>query len=401
MTSLIRFNDWTLDPGSGELERNGERRRLQEQPLQVLTALLDRPGQVVTREELVERLWPRGVVDFETGLNTAVRRLRAALDDDAETPRYIETLPRRGYRFIGAVSASAVEQPATAERTICVGATETLATRRDAVVVIHAPQHAEIGRRYPLQRDVVTIGRGAENTIVLASPSVSRRHARIERRDGAFYIVDEESTNGVLVNDGVRPASEASLRCGDELMLGDVILKFLSGPDVETQYRELLQHASRTDGLTGLCTRLHFDALLETELLRARRHARPLSLLTLEVDDLSGVSDRYGRLAGDAVLRGLASLLRKRLRPQDVLARCGAETLGVLLPETPLPGAVQIAEALRRLVATSVFAAGRRELRVTISTGAASLTDQTRPDELYAASAAALRTAATQASRAP
>jgi TolB-like protein len=84
-----------------ELSRNGVRVTLQDQPLQILAELASHPHELVTRERLVALLWPRGVVDFDGSLNTAVRKLRAALEDDAETPRYIETLPRQGYRFIG------------------------------------------------------------------------------------------------------------------------------------------------------------------------------------------------------------------------------------------------------------------------------------------------------------
>jgi TolB-like protein/DNA-binding winged helix-turn-helix (wHTH) protein len=108
-----RFDGWTLKRTSGELIRAGRRVRLQDHPLQILEALLARPGEVVTREELIARLWPGRVVDFETGLNTSVRRLRAALGDDADTPRYIETIPRRGYRFIGTLDASPARQPAS------------------------------------------------------------------------------------------------------------------------------------------------------------------------------------------------------------------------------------------------------------------------------------------------
>jgi DNA-binding winged helix-turn-helix (wHTH) protein/Tfp pilus assembly protein PilF len=97
----IQFEGWTLKVDSGDLVRDGHRVRLRKQSQQVLEALLERPGEVVTREQLIARLWPRGVVDFETGLNSAIGRLRRALDDDAQAPRYIETLPRRGYRFIG------------------------------------------------------------------------------------------------------------------------------------------------------------------------------------------------------------------------------------------------------------------------------------------------------------
>ena len=97
----FRFDGWTLLRPSGELLRDGTRTRLQTQPLLVLEALLARPGELVTREQLIARLWPKGVVDYDTALNSAVRRLRTALGDHAETPRYIETIPRRGYRFIG------------------------------------------------------------------------------------------------------------------------------------------------------------------------------------------------------------------------------------------------------------------------------------------------------------
>jgi DNA-binding winged helix-turn-helix (wHTH) protein/TolB-like protein/Tfp pilus assembly protein PilF len=98
-----RFDGWVLHLDSGDLVRDGRKVRLQEQPLQILNELLSRPGELVTREQLIARLWPKGVVDFDTGLNSAVRKLRVALHDEAETPRYIETLPRKGYRFIGAI----------------------------------------------------------------------------------------------------------------------------------------------------------------------------------------------------------------------------------------------------------------------------------------------------------
>jgi TolB-like protein/DNA-binding winged helix-turn-helix (wHTH) protein len=100
---VARFDGWTLRRMPLELLRGEQPVRLQEQPLQVLEALLLRPGELVTREELTARLWPDTVVDFEAGLNTAVRKLRVALADDADVPRYVETVPRQGYRFIGQI----------------------------------------------------------------------------------------------------------------------------------------------------------------------------------------------------------------------------------------------------------------------------------------------------------
>ena len=104
----LRFGIFELDVHTGELRKAGRRIRLSGQPLQILEALLKHPGEIVTRDELRRELWPdQTFVDFERNLNSAVKRLRAALGDSAETPRFIETLPRRGYRFLVPVEASA------------------------------------------------------------------------------------------------------------------------------------------------------------------------------------------------------------------------------------------------------------------------------------------------------
>jgi TolB-like protein/Flp pilus assembly protein TadD len=104
---LLRFESFELDVRSRELRKGKNRIRLQEQPFEILRLMLERPGDVVTREELAQRLWPKGTfVDFEHSLNAAVKRLRAALGDDADNPRFVETLPRRGYRFIASLGGS-------------------------------------------------------------------------------------------------------------------------------------------------------------------------------------------------------------------------------------------------------------------------------------------------------
>ncbi|MBR0838315.1 tetratricopeptide repeat protein [Bradyrhizobium manausense] len=101
-----RFGVFEVDPRSGELVKNGRRVRLQEQPFQLLAALLERPGEVVTREELRTLLWPQTVVDYDHGLNKAVSKIREALGDSAESPRFVETVARRGYRFLADVTVA-------------------------------------------------------------------------------------------------------------------------------------------------------------------------------------------------------------------------------------------------------------------------------------------------------
>jgi len=101
----LRFGVFEADIGTGELTKLGKRVRLQEQPFQLLAILLDKPGELVTREELRDRLWPQTIIDFDHGLNKAISKIREALGDSAENPRFIETIARRGYRFLADVSA--------------------------------------------------------------------------------------------------------------------------------------------------------------------------------------------------------------------------------------------------------------------------------------------------------
>ena len=112
---IYRFGPFELSERDGELRKNGVRIKLQEQPFRVLLELLASPGQIVTREELQQKLWPAHTfVDFDVGLNTAIRKLRQALGDDADAPRYIETVARRGYRFVAPVGVTEPLPAATA-----------------------------------------------------------------------------------------------------------------------------------------------------------------------------------------------------------------------------------------------------------------------------------------------
>src|SRR5712672_3079508 len=109
----VRFAEFDLDLRTGELRRNGALLKLQPQPARILTILVSRVGEVVTRQELAREVWgSETFVDFEQGLNFAIRQIRTVLDDDAEHPRFLETLPKRGYRFIAAIETTC--EPAAA-----------------------------------------------------------------------------------------------------------------------------------------------------------------------------------------------------------------------------------------------------------------------------------------------
>jgi len=116
---IIRFGTYEADVRSGELRKHGIRLRLQEQPFQVLCLLLERPGELVTREELRQRLWPADTfVDFDHGLNTAMNKLRDVLGDSAANPKFVETLAKRGYRFVGPLPVLVEEHSAMGFRAL-------------------------------------------------------------------------------------------------------------------------------------------------------------------------------------------------------------------------------------------------------------------------------------------
>jgi cholera toxin transcriptional activator len=143
---LARFGVFELDLAAGELRKNGAKLRLQEQPFQVLALLLERAGDVVTREELRQKLWPADTfVDFDHGLNTAVNKLRETLGDSASSPRYIETLARRGYRFIAPVQKSGENGHVGTAAPTCPAEGSSVA--EDSTNVLHPELEVPIPRR--------------------------------------------------------------------------------------------------------------------------------------------------------------------------------------------------------------------------------------------------------------
>jgi DNA-binding winged helix-turn-helix (wHTH) protein len=108
---LVRFGNFEVDLRSGELRKAGVKMKLSGQPFQVLSILLERPGEVVTREELQSQLWPDTFVDVDHNLNTSINKIREVLGDSAESPRFVETVPRRGYRFIAPVEGNGIATP--------------------------------------------------------------------------------------------------------------------------------------------------------------------------------------------------------------------------------------------------------------------------------------------------
>ncbi len=242
--------------------------------------------------------------------------------------------------------------------------------RLDCLVLIHPPG-ANLGRRYLLDRPFVSIGRDTENDVVLDRDSVSRRHAKVATANGQRVVVDLGSTNGTYVND--QPVQEHPLRAGDQIKIGNTILKFLSGQDVEQAYHEEIYKMTIMDGLTAVYNKRYFMESLERELARVKRYRRELSLIMFDLDHFKKINDSYGHLAGDQVLKDLAQLVKARTRSEEIVARYGGEEFTILVPETGLQGAVHLAEHLRGLVESHEFIFEDERIPLTISLGVATL----------------------------
>jgi len=240
----------------------------------------------------------------------------------------------------------------------------------DCLVLIY-PAGVHLGVKFGLDRPVITIGRDSENNIVLDKDSVSRRHAKLVQQNSARVVVDLNSTNGTYVND--QTIKSHALKNGDRLKIGDTIFKYLTGHDVESSYHEEIYRMTIIDGLTGIFNKRYFTESLDREVARARRYRRELSLLMFDLDHFKNVNDTYGHLAGDHVLKDLARLIQTRSRREETFARYGGEEFIMLLPETAIEGAAELAEQLRAKVEQHQFVFEGEIIPITISVGVAAL----------------------------
>ncbi|MGI6394107.1 MAG: diguanylate cyclase [bacterium] len=240
-----------------------------------------------------------------------------------------------------------------------------------------------LGKRRDIDDDSIVIGRDDDCNIVVNDPSVSRKHLKIFRKEKQFFVEDLGSTNKTYVNDD--EVSIRKLENGDRIKLGNTIFKFISSQDMEAEYYDQLYQFSIRDGLTGLYNRKSFDDKLENEFSRSKRYGHSLSLVIIDIDYFKSVNDTYGHLAGDAVLTNMSKLFGRFFRSVDFISRYGGEEFAVILPETPLNGAVLTTERIRLAVAQNETYVNQHKIKVTISAGVAEYTpEMSSPEELVA-----------------
>jgi diguanylate cyclase (GGDEF)-like protein len=238
------------------------------------------------------------------------------------------------------------------------------------IVIRGKPQ----GFRFFLSRDEMIIGRDPAADIYLADDGISRRHAKIVRRDGAILLSDLGSANGTYLNDQRVTGAGMPLAKEDMLRIGTSILKFLPAGELEIIFYGNLGAAAHTDPLTRIYNKGYLLEALGAEWKRARALHVELSLVFFDLDHFKSVNDTFGHDAGDYVLQQVAWLVRNELlAPRDIFARYGGEEFAILLPNTGGSRALELAERIRAAVAANAFLYEGRRLPVTCSIGVATL----------------------------
>jgi diguanylate cyclase (GGDEF)-like protein len=238
----------------------------------------------------------------------------------------------------------------------------------------------ELGRKYNLENANVIIGRSSKSDVQIDQESVSRNHAKIINTGKSIILRDLGSTNGTYVNDQL--IDEYLLRDGDFIKIGRTIFKFLSGGNIENAYHEEIYRLTTVDGLTQVFNRRYFLEQLSREVSRAKRYRRDLSLIMFDIDRFKTINDTYGHLAGDYVLKQLATVIKGKIRCEDVLARYGGEEFAIVLPESDGASATQTAEKIRKIVEKAPFKFEETKISVTVSMGVAGCADVADAGEL-------------------
>jgi TolB-like protein/DNA-binding winged helix-turn-helix (wHTH) protein/Tfp pilus assembly protein PilF len=322
LAAMIYFGGFELDPRTGELNKNGLRIRLPEQSLQVLALLLNNPGEMVTREELCRELWPNGTfVDFDHGLNAAVNRLRVALHDSAEEPRFIETVARRGYRFIAPVQTGAADSSLQA-------AAPTSSSTTRATVETPPLQMGDTGARQgaaALTRRRIALTAGALVALLVALLGLSVAGLR-ERAMKAIGVLREPPLR--IQSIAVLPLENLSHDPEQEYFADGMTEALITDLGKISALRVIsrtsVMHYKRTvKTLPEIARELNVDALVEGAVMRSGNRVRITAQLIQAATDKHLWAESYERDARDVlalqdeVARNITAEIQIKLTPQQ------------------------------------------------------------------------------------
>jgi two-component system, cell cycle response regulator len=230
------------------------------------------------------------------------------------------------------------------------------------------------GQVFTLDRDETLIGRGRDAHVVVDDVGISRRHARIVRVDGAHFLEDLGSANGVFVNGS--KVQRVALAGGDRVQIGPgLVLRFRFATADEQTLALKLYEGSTRDALTGLYNRRYASERLASEVAYAHRHGAAFSVVLFDLDHFKSVNDGFGHAAGDGVLRVVAAQVRKAIRTEDVLARYGGEEFLVLVRGIEHKSVGVLADRVRKAVERLSIPWESHTIKITVSVGVASLSE--------------------------
>jgi two-component system cell cycle response regulator len=245
-------------------------------------------------------------------------------------------------------------------------------SEQSIILTIIAGSEIDFGKHFVLERQRTAIGREKANDIALSDGRVSKAHCEISVIRSArgiehISILDLDSTNGTFVNG--EAVVQATLKAGDKIQAGSTILQLSYSDEIEREYHAKLFDFAARDALTGLYNKRFIINELENYCRIARRSERAFSIILIDIDDFKRINDRFGHLSGDEYLKRLAELIRNSLREQDIAGRIGGEEFLVILPETAIEGALQLAVRVRKNIEEYVMPFQNAEIRATISAG--------------------------------
>ena len=243
--------------------------------------------------------------------------------------------------------------------------------RRIILTIIHGNE-IDFGKTYNLSQDVILIGRDKSNTVPLDDAGVSKTHCEIRRvksKDGDEQVIikDLNSTNGTFVNGWL--IRQQKLNPADKIAVGETVFRFSYNDEIEEEYHSKLFNFATTDSLTGLYNRRYILNELENQYKIAKRNFRTFSIVVLDIDNFKGINDTYGHPAGDEYLKNTAFIINRTLREQDITGRLGGDEFLIILPETDLDGAFNLANRIRERIEGSDIIFGGQQIKSTVSAG--------------------------------
>jgi diguanylate cyclase (GGDEF)-like protein len=244
-----------------------------------------------------------------------------------------------------------------------------------------------LGKSFFITSNPMVLGRDLTADISIGETSISRRHTEFSIESGGIYCQDLGSTNGTFLNDQ-KLEGKQKLNDGDLIRCGSTILKFLKEGKIENIHYGKMYDLATQDDLTQALNKKAVLDVIKEEFLRTSARGGNLSLLMFDLDHFKQINDKFGHLAGDYVLKEVCNLLKsKMIRQQDALGRYGGEEFILVLRETPVRIAVDVAERIRSTIEKHAFRFEDKSIPVTISVGVSTLDSTVKDDELLIANA--------------